>query len=182
MGHDVLEGYLLSAGLDQKVYLWNIHGKCVGEFGSFGWDINDERTWLIHPQLNSAAFVKAMSRQLTVKDNKGREKKKKGPKMAFDADQSDNGGIGVDPFSANVSNPHQLLTQVRASPSTQFLQRFWFQKKNANSKDMNRYVEELTKKIINRPPVYHEVDTQLQNVMRKHPVIDVKPPHKSSNK
>lgn len=174
MGNDVLEGYILTAGLDQKVYLWNLAGKCVGEFGSFGWDINDERTWLIHPHANSSAFVKAMSRQITIKENG--KTKKKGPKVAFDADAPEP-ELNMLGTTAKLT-PNQLLNQVRASPSTQFLQHFWQHKKVANSKDMNRYVEELTKKIINRPPVYQEVDNQLHGVMKKHPVMDVKPPPK----
>ncbi len=46
MGQDILEGYIVSAGVDQKVFLWSVQsGRCVGEFGSFGWDINNEATW-----------------------------------------------------------------------------------------------------------------------------------------
>lgn len=45
MGQEILEGYIMTAGLDQRIFLWTIYGKCVGEFGTFGWDINNESTW-----------------------------------------------------------------------------------------------------------------------------------------
>lgn len=45
MGNDILEGYLMSAGLDQRVYLWNLSGKCVGMFGAYGWEIDNEASW-----------------------------------------------------------------------------------------------------------------------------------------
>lgn len=45
MGQEILEGYIVSAGLEQRIFLWTLYGKCVGEFGTFGWDINNETTW-----------------------------------------------------------------------------------------------------------------------------------------
>jgi hypothetical protein len=50
MGQQVLEGFILTAGLDQHIYLWTTSGDCVGEFGTFGWDINDSATWAHHLQ------------------------------------------------------------------------------------------------------------------------------------
>jgi hypothetical protein len=45
MGNDILEGYIMTAGLDQKVFLWNLSGKCVGMFGAYGWEIDNEASW-----------------------------------------------------------------------------------------------------------------------------------------
>jgi hypothetical protein len=52
MGTDVLDGYVVSAGLDQKVFLWTLTGKCVGEFGGYSWDMNREASWLCTRQAN----------------------------------------------------------------------------------------------------------------------------------
>jgi hypothetical protein len=45
MGNDILEGYIMSAGLDQRVFLWSLGGKCVGMFGAYGWEIDNEASW-----------------------------------------------------------------------------------------------------------------------------------------
>ena len=45
MGGNLHEGFIMSAGLDQRVFLWNLTGKCVGLFGAYGWDIGNESTW-----------------------------------------------------------------------------------------------------------------------------------------
>lgn len=45
MGNDILEGYVMTAGLDQRVYLWSLAGKCVGMFGAYGWEIDNEASW-----------------------------------------------------------------------------------------------------------------------------------------
>lgn len=45
MGGNLHEGFIMSAGLDQRVFLWNLAGKCVGLFGAYGWDIGNESTW-----------------------------------------------------------------------------------------------------------------------------------------
>jgi hypothetical protein len=45
MGNDILEGFIMTAGLDQQVYLWNLSGRCVGQFGAYGWEIGNESSW-----------------------------------------------------------------------------------------------------------------------------------------
>jgi hypothetical protein len=56
-GQDVLEGFVLSAGLDQRVYLWTLQGKCIGEFGTFSWNINNEHTWVATKQANARILL-----------------------------------------------------------------------------------------------------------------------------
>jgi hypothetical protein len=45
MGNDILEGFIMTAGLDQQVYLWSLSGRCVGQFGAYGWEIGNESSW-----------------------------------------------------------------------------------------------------------------------------------------
>ncbi len=45
-GEDQVEGFLLTCGLDQEIILWTIHGRFVGSFGGFGWDINNVKSWV----------------------------------------------------------------------------------------------------------------------------------------
>jgi hypothetical protein len=43
---DVVEGFIVSAGLDQRVKLWSVDGSFVGEFGSIDtWNVEDRTTW-----------------------------------------------------------------------------------------------------------------------------------------
>lgn len=178
MGSDVLEGYVLTAGLDQRVFLWNLQGKCVGEFGTFGWDINNERTW---------SEANKDSKRLAIKSTILQKKKK-----AISSSMGGHASMGADmavtsmmqPRAPEESKPSKNLYSarnitkesltVKESPSSNYIQNFLKQNSALSAKDMNKYVEELTRKIINKPPVYQEVDNQLQNIMGRYPMSNVK--------
>lgn len=55
MGNDILEGFIMTAGLDQQVYLWNLSGRCVGQFGAYGWEIGNESSWFKGKTIISSA-------------------------------------------------------------------------------------------------------------------------------
>ena len=143
MGQEILEGFIMSAGLDQRVLLWNAKGQCVGEFGSFGWDINNESTW----------FKKNES--LLLMNIAGRKVKSKGSMVAA--------------HSADASSFDYVDYDDSAHILTSFARH-----KNHTVKELSSYVEELTKKILNKPPSYLDVSKQFSSILETHPIKIIK--------
>lgn len=169
----VLEGYVVTAGLDQKIYLWNINSRCVGEFGSSGWDINDETTWKKKILALPNSFGGVMNRNFLAKQKlSGVRALKKSTITAYHqmshAPKPPSSALVSsyrNSYSARDITPETI--NLRESPSTSVIHNFFKlqEKNNISSKEMNRYVETLTRKIIHRPPVYQEVDNEYQSLV-----------------
>mmetsp|Transcript_11932 Transcript_11932/g.26555 ORF Transcript_11932/g.26555 Transcript_11932/m.26555 type:complete len:187 (-) Transcript_11932:20-580(-) len=156
MGEQVLDGYILSAGLDQRVYLWSLTGKCVGEFGSFGWDINNPRTWHNAP----------LKDQKTRKKNSGQGKKHEVRKentmdsaeiMAARTAQMTSAGAVTKDSGSLVKTPSTLLIQNIGQHAH-------------SSQELNDYVVALSRKIASRPPATADGDSLLLGLAAKHPM------------
>lgn len=171
MGTAVQEGYVLTAGLDQRVCLWTMQGKCVGEFGTYGWDINNEETWGGKRPSASKASRKMGGKY----SSRAHGSSMMSSRMFIDGKLSSSSQVTAQSITKESIN---MVT----SPSTAFLQNFIRQKKSATATEMNRYIEELSRKLINRPPSYAEVDNRFKEVVRKHPIEVVKPLKKRNNR
>jgi hypothetical protein len=148
MGGELLEGYVLSAGLDQRVLLWDLYGKLVGEFGSYGWDIKNAATWFKGPNL--------LSELASVKKNgvhKG--------KSVYNGVDSGPKYRAQDTSASSVTK--ETVGLIR-SPSTTMMQNIG-KHKHHTSKQLNDYVEALTRKIATKPAVYLDVDAHYNNIM-----------------
>lgn len=141
MGMDILEGFIMSAGLDQKVYLWNLSGRCVGEFGTYGWDINNEATWY----KGNVEKMKKSSRNA-----------KKSHQATDPADRA-----AIDTAASSITK--ETVNLVR-SPSTILIQNIG-RHRHHSSQELNDYVDALSRKISTKPPVYVDEDSHFSNIM-----------------
>lgn len=141
MGNDILDGFILSAGLDQRVLLWNLHGKCVGEFGTYGWDIGSEATWY---------------KGTNEKSKRQHHKVKKLP-TDIDAEAR----YARETAARNITKDTVELVR---SPSSILIQNIG-KHRHHTSKELNEYVEALSRKIANKPPVYLDEDAHFSSIM-----------------
>ena len=141
MGNDILEGFILSSGLDQRVLLWNLQGKCVGEFGSYGWEIDSEATW-----------YKGQNEKV----KRSKHKTKKQPEEADLAAH-----YARETAARNITK--ETVNLVR-SPSSILIQNIG-KHRHHTSKELNDYVEALSRKIGNKPPVYLDEDAHFSSIM-----------------
>ena len=237
MGQEILEGYVVTAGLDQRIFMWTIYGKCVGEFGTFGWDINNENTWNLRKyNPYDAAATAAItggsfsSHHHSKKKNQSRKfgntvtsvlhnlsslmeefpgitnpqdllilKKYKPKKNELNANISKNPSNPNNPppvtlslhpkkqkYEFNARNITKDSLLLKDSSSKNLLPSYLNVTTNANGqptsiepingaavnnvisssgipmREMHTYVERLTKKIINRPPAYEQVNAEYQ--------------------
>jgi hypothetical protein len=148
MGNDILEGFILSAGLDQRVLLWNLQGKCVGEFGAYGWEIDCEATWF---------------KSHTDKAKRHTHKAKKTP------DEADMAAHYARETSAR--NITKDTVELVRSPSSILIQNIGKHRVHT-SRELNDYVEALNRKISNKPPVYLDEDAHFSSIMTNHPMVE----------
>lgn len=150
MGQDILEGYVLSAGVDQKVYLWSVHGagRCVGEFGSYGWDINSEATWYRRAELAASNYSGAGSKR------RAQAKARRPSELVAARLQATS--------AANITR--DSLGAVDLSDSSYILRSIGRHAQHTTS-ELSRYVDELTRRIVNKPPAYTEVARQFTSIM-----------------
>ncbi len=141
MGNDILEGFILSAGMDQRVLLWNLQGKCVGEFGSYGWEIDSEATWY------------------KGQNEKVKRSKHKTKKQPAEADLAAH--YARETAARNITK--ETVNLVR-SPSSILIQNIG-KHRHHTSKELNDYVEALSRKISNKPPVYLDEDAHFSSIM-----------------
>jgi len=132
MGQSVLDGFILSAGLDQRVFLWSLSGRCVGQFGCNDWDINSDATWFKEAQQDAA---------------KKRATAQQGVTLRFDRDKT----------SACNIVPDTDIRDLVQSPSMRMLQADLGQKVRS-SHELNSYVVTLSKKLAQKSAIYSDAD------------------------
>jgi len=151
MGQSVLDGFVLSAGLDQRVFLWNLTGRCVGQFGCHDWDINIDTTWSqfkeVGGQQDMAAKKRAAAQQGATL-------------LRFDRDKTS---------ACNIVPDTDIKDLVR-SPSTRMLQADLSQKKkgHSTSHELNTYVVALSKKLAQRSAIYTDADEHFRHMLVSH--------------
>lgn len=152
MSHGYLDGYVLSSGLDQKVFLWEISGKCIGEFGMFGWDISNQATWIknisFFSQLDKRRRNKVVSKRSKFQETKKTEE------LEYITPKP------IDTSARAITKENLHLTQ---SPSTTIIKNIGIHQTHT-SQEMNNYVESLNHKISNRPPTYVEINKSFDNL------------------
>lgn len=154
MGQSVLDGFILSAGLDQRVLLWSLTGRCVGQFGCHDWDINSDATWFKEVQQDIAAKKRAAAQQ--------------GVTLRFDRNKTS---------ACNIMPDTDIKDLVR-SPSTRMLQAdFGKKKKTASSSsssaaaghttshELNTYVVALSKKLAQKSAIYSDADEHFRHML-----------------
>lgn len=195
MGQDILEGYVLTAGLDQKVYLWAIHsahvGKCVGVFGTYAWDINSELTWASTRIANQRLYrsTQSSNSHVHVPNHHGK-------RTNFSNNGSTSSTSTKPPPAVSAATLLEREERARAlqfnaryitkesltmveSPSSAFLRTFCAQTTPHNTKEIGEYLDVLTKKIQNRPPSYTQLDSQWKEISVTHPIVEPVVPKKA---
>jgi hypothetical protein len=120
MGQEILEGYLVTAGLDQRIFMWNIYGKCVGEFGTFGWDINNESTWNLKKynpydtSSNNAALTHNSSSSVSQQHRKNQSKKQSGGVDSMSSVMNNLSSLMEE--YPGITNPHDLFILKKYKP------------------------------------------------------------------
>eukprot|EP01038_Epipyxis_sp_PR26KG_P010466 gene10466-14060_t len=162
-------GFVLSAGLDQRVLLWTTQGRCVGEFGSYGWDINDESTWKRKGDISMLLLTSSMDEMQVGNSNNHNKRRKQ--KLSYN-----NGGFlgsntprppsSIKPsrLNTNASSITKETVNLMVSPSTVFLQNIGKRKVHSTS-EMAKYVETLSEKILARPAAYEDVSREFHSIM-----------------
>lgn len=152
MGQSVLDGFILSAGLDQRVLLWSLTGRCVGQFGCHDWDINSDATWFKEVQQDIAAKKRAAAQQ--------------GVTLRFDRNKTS---------ACNIMPDTDIKDLVR-SPSTRMLQADFGKKKKTSSSsaaaaghttshELNTYVVALSKKLAQKSAIYSDADEHFRHML-----------------
>lgn len=179
MGHILLEGFVVTAGLDQRVFLWDIRGKSIGEFGVQVWDLNNELTW------REKLLLIVAGKQVSNNSSKNNYKKKK-----FNRNNNLTNNSVDDSYIRNPQPPtsikaskNSILTarsitqeniQIKESPSTSLIKNLIHDPQPHNTQAMNNYVKILTKKVNNRTPIYQDIDDQFFSIIKNHPIESVK--------
>jgi hypothetical protein len=169
MGNDILEGYIMSAGLDQRVFLWSLGGKCVGMFGAYGWEIDNEASWFKGATLTPLSKYSVLDSWFTLvsllilpvglpSDIKAKETALKAQLSGYTGDYS-----RTIAESAKASNINKDTTLVR-SPSTILIQSIG-KHRTHTSTQLNAYVEALCRKIGDKPPVFLDGDAHFSSIM-----------------
>lgn len=152
MGQGILEGYVMSAGVDQKVYLWSARdGRCVGEFGSFGWDVTDASTWYrrsLDGDEGDSPRGEAAGGKKTVRPRRPSAAPPSRARISASAVTRD-------------SLEESLLDLSEAS----YVMRTIGRHAQHTPRELNAYVEELTRRVVNRPPAYTDVAKQFANIV-----------------
>lgn len=156
VGRQVLEGYVLSAGIDQKVMLWTLTGQCVGEFGTYGWDINAPDTW---------GNKKRLSQRSVPNKYKVSRRHNNSSSLSTAALLHSSPRSSSPPPPVTARNITKESVTMQMSSSSKFLLQFMRSGGQHNAKDMNAYVEALSKKMSTKPPSYLEVDNIMKNLM-----------------
>jgi hypothetical protein len=148
MGQSVLDGFILSAGLDQRVFLWSLTGRCVGQFGCHDWDINIDATWSQFKEVGGGQDMAAKKRAAAQQG---------ATLLRFDRDKTS---------ACNIVPDTDIKDLVR-SPSTRMLQADLSQKKKGHttSHELNTYVVALSKKLAQRSAIYTDADEHFRHML-----------------
>jgi WD40 repeat protein len=143
------DGFILSAGLDQRVALWTLKGECLGRYGTELWDINDARTWR-----------STRIRHGGVDDIEG------------DADGAHASMVVLEStLSSNIPKARKLHVQTDAEKKQLADKKRRLRSVRATT--LNTYVRNLVTKINARPPLSHEQNTNFAQTIKEHPVVNV---------
>jgi len=136
-GKDIVDGFVVTSGLDQNVYLWTIYGKYVGRFGAYGWDISIETTWHPPPIIHSGDGMPRSTESQTTLFSR--------PEVATIPQRPQKPKSSKSTESASFSRTNQFV--------------------NRNIQEMHAYVENLDSIVMTRSPIYEPFDQQIQGVM-----------------
>jgi hypothetical protein len=149
-----LSGFIVTASIDQQVSVWRVDGKYVGTFGPFGWDINDEKTWVKRVNLDK-------------NENDGKMKLLPKPPVSMKSSGIFKKKSNLIRKSVSIGDDNKRPVGKPIAPSSSNYK----PKKTHTSDELNDYVDKLTEKISIRPPTSCAFNEQIGGVMNRHPIV-----------
>jgi hypothetical protein len=170
--------YVFSAGLDQKVFLWKNDGQCIGEYGNCDWNLKIDSTWICKKTffdlMNKANAIKKNSSHHQYLTNKKSNVNNTRKNDVFsNLDKNNNNNIEIEnknfdnkkKFKFKILESFALKNANKPVEKTIDSNKSTILFKNNKTSELNRYIENLSKKISSKECGYNEVEKEYNILM-----------------